>query len=748
MSTQIFINPNTCKPEFTKIAGHSFTFTPNVIDPVLFSGGTLTGQSIWSVTTYDYSNAIFAPVVLEADKNAGIPLPINLIPDDIVTISGTAYFNNVQAYVDENFDVSLVLGVYYFGCRSNDATGFTFIPIESFAFKTNNSLCFETSVTLGSSFDIHDTRFLVGFNIAADCLGPGECIYPILAEPDLATVSYTFDIERPCAVGITNFIIRNCCEPIITELVNIAGLTVGSFHVDDEGNCWEVMSASQDVTNFTRNFVDIYTSCVECQTVNPCPLNLTISSCCVIGTEYVTGSLPGLNVGDTFVDNNGLCWSVAQETGAPISEESITVDTIVTGDCFDCTDANPCPEFWVVSSCCGTLEEIIATTVALNTGDAFVDTNGICWTVEGSVSALPTNYGIVVDTVYTGAVFPDTNCSVCIAANPCPTEYFLTIRMCCDNDRVEVTSVPSAFMSFSEGSIFSDPYGLCWEVMSYSTIGVETYPINWTSAFISNYQNCFACINSKGKALCIGIWEVRDCATDIVYVVSSASSGGLATIGSFYNGSIVGLPRLCLEVLGYGYPALGIAGQLSLSPELGSCEECSITLDGIKTVELQPCCGGPNIIVQTTVGFSLGIGAAYVFALNGIDKRCYTLIGYSLSSPSFVNPPYFGGYIDCTNCIQRYSCLAPPPVSNFREVILCCNGQTIVVNFGTYSFPFPPANVYVYNLTNLFNPGLSGNYCCTIGPSVPPSAPIWTFNNAVTAFTNCPSCTMMYPSCL
>lgn len=252
MSTQIFINPNTCKPEFTKIAGHSFTFTPNVIDPVLYSGGTLTGQSIWSVTTYNYSNAIFAPVVLEEDKNAGIPLPINLVPDDIVTISGTAYFNNVQEYVDENFDVSLVLGVYYFGCRSNDATAFTFIPIESFAFKTNKSLCFETSVTLGSSFDIHDTRFLVGFNIAADCLGPEECIDPIVIETDTATVSYTFDIERPCAVGITNFIIRNCCEPIITELVNIAGLTIGSFHVDDEGNCWEVMSASNDVTNFTR----------------------------------------------------------------------------------------------------------------------------------------------------------------------------------------------------------------------------------------------------------------------------------------------------------------------------------------------------------------------------------------------------------------------------------------------------------------------------------------------------------------
>jgi hypothetical protein len=578
MSTQIFINPNTCKPEFTKIAGHSFSFTPNFLQPVLYSGGTLAGQSIWSVTTYDYSNAIFAPVVLEADKNAGIPLPINLVPDDIVTISGTAYFNNVQAYVDENFDVSLVLGVYYFGCRSNDATAFTFIPIESFAFKTNNSLCFETSVTLGSNFDIHDTRFLVGFNIAADCLGPGECIDPIVIETDTATVSYTFDIERPCAVGISNFIIRNCCEPIITELVNIAGLTVGSFHVDDEGNCWEVMSASNDVTNFTRNFVDTYTSCVECQTANPCPDNLKIESCCVQGQEYVTGSLPGLDVGDTFVDNYGLCWYVSDTTGAPLSEESITVVTEIIGDCAVCTAANPCPDFWNVISCCGQLRETIATSVALDLGDSFVDTNGICWSVDGLGRSLPTNYGIVVDTVYTGALFPDTNCSVCIASNPCPTEYFITIRSCCDPDRVEVAQVPANYMSFSEGTVFRDIYGVCWEVMSYSTTGVETYPIDFTRP-TSIYLDCDTCTGGGRKPVCVYLYQVRDCNTDIIYTARVVN--GLLTVGSYYAGTVS--PEFgdkffsCFEVLGYGYPAVDPL-EVSILPGafgFATCGECN-----------------------------------------------------------------------------------------------------------------------------------------------------------------------------
>ena len=39
MSTQIFIKNGLCKPEYTKIAAHSFSFVPNFIEPVLYSGG-------------------------------------------------------------------------------------------------------------------------------------------------------------------------------------------------------------------------------------------------------------------------------------------------------------------------------------------------------------------------------------------------------------------------------------------------------------------------------------------------------------------------------------------------------------------------------------------------------------------------------------------------------------------------------------------------------------------------------------
>ena len=583
MSTQIFINPNTCKPEFTKIAAHSFSFQPELIRPetLLYGGfsGNIEGNPIlaaWSWPVFNYTNNALAPVIEAFDKSAGIPLPINLVAEDVVTISGTAVFNNWLPYVDEGWIIKLQVGVNYFNCQEgNQIPSFTFIPLESFVL-TNPTVCFETNVTLGSNFDAHETRFLVGFNIIARCPDGDECYIPGGISANLSTVSYTFDIQRPCAVNTSesNFIIRNCCEPIITELVNIPGLQVGSFHVDDEGNCWEVIEASQDVTNFTRNFVDTYTSCAECQDANLCPKNLAIGSCCVEGVEFVSGSLPGLQAGDTFVDNNGLCWNVKEETGAPISEESITVDTIIVGDCVDCTDANPCPNFWAVKSCCTGVNEVIATTVVLNPGDSFVDTNGMCWSVGLTAFQLPTNYDIIVDTVYTGAVEPETNCDLCTAANSCPTEYFLTIRMCCDNDRVEVTSVPSRYMSFSEGSIFQDQYNVCWEVMSYSTTGVDTYPLNFFGGFVNVYPTCKECV---GDRECNLLYQVRDCVEEVIY---TAYASGILTIGSIYKGeNFMAAAPACYEVLGYGYPEENPLQVSIIEGDLpyASCEACLLS---------------------------------------------------------------------------------------------------------------------------------------------------------------------------
>jgi hypothetical protein len=581
MGTQIFIksegNNGECQVEYTKIVSHSFGFRPQEIQvrpTSLFIGGaSLLNSSnvLWSPTDYNFSVNYGAGLIEDTRANVqgvGIPLPINLVGNDLVNLNGTAYYNNTREWTDAGWTLTLMVGVYYFNCTElvseGRATNYTFIPITTANFDGNSGVaCFSNSVTLNSNFDAHETRFVIGYNIFAEC-ADGNCLIPAELPVDLVTVSHTLDIERPCLATNTSFIIKNCCEPIITELVNIPGLVVGEFYVDDEGNCWEVIDTSTDVTNFTRNFVDKYTSCVQCQEFNECPQNLIIQSCCIEGIELVSGSLPGLNVEDTFLDNHGLCWKVIDTTSAPISEESIVVDTIIMGVCEDCITLNPCPNFWTVTPCCGQgRPEIIATTATLNLNDSFVDTNGMCWTVIGEASKLPTNYNVIVDTIYEG-------CEICKTANPCPTEYFLNVRACCDPDRIEVISVPLDYMIFHEGAVFADNFGICWEVMSYDTNGTLTYALDWENIEVTLTETCTECIQQSG---CAQYYEVKECDTDIIYIAGSLE---LLNVGSFYQGNIkLTDTESCFEVLGYGYPQIGLEVEIYSNTEFVSCIQCS-----------------------------------------------------------------------------------------------------------------------------------------------------------------------------
>ena len=672
MLTQIFI-PAGCKTEYTKIASQSFIFHPTGLpgidnESVLYTGGdvSLLGYTIpiWSAdirdTPLDYTAGNITNTIDASIAAMGIPIPINLVPNDTVTISGNASFNNASLYIIAGWEVSLILGVYYFNCSevAEGARVFTFIPVSTAEFNKDGIACFNADVTLSSNFDFHDTRILVGYDIIATCAG--ECVTPA-PDANVATVSYTLDIERPCQVIPSNFIIKNCCEGSITELVNIPGLVVGNFHVDDEGNCWEVMEQSTDVTNFTRTFVDNYATCLECQDANPCPLNLSISSCCVVGQEFVTGSLPGLVVGDTFVDNYGLCWTVEAETGAPISEESITVDTIIMGDCVACTTANPCPNFYRVRSCCAQISGTIAVPDLLSVGDAFVDTNGICWEVTGEAQSLPTIYGIVVDTIYPSS--EAGSCDDCKTANPCPEEYFITIKSCCDPDRVEVAQVPAAFMIFNEGLIFQDIWGICWEVISFNTTGVETYIIaDWTTnPNLGTFGKCGLCRPREQIGAPCGFYEVRECGSETTTIAVLTFTPTIGLVYLLADGDLI----TCYEIIGYGYPVIG-EFYPSFDYKGGpftNCEDCNLLNNTTKTLEFSQCCGGPNIIVQYTGSWTAGFGGIAMVPLSMIPgggpytPTCVTLVGFSTATPTLYNQ--IGStvnYSDCGQCTDKYNC--------------------------------------------------------------------------------------------
>ena len=682
MLTQIFIPSGGaagCQPEFTKIASQSFIFHPTGLPGIdyrseLFTGGEVSlmdyGYPIWSAdirdVAFNYTAGNLVGTVKADAAAMGIPLPINLVPDDTVTISGNAFFNEASLYRDAGWEVSLIVGVYYFNCSEVVREGagiFTFIPVSTTQFDLDGKACFNADVTLTSSFDFHDTRILVGYNIIATC--PTEdCEIPT-PDANVATVSYTLDVQRPCKAEVTNYIIKNCCEGSITELVNIPGLVVGDFHVDDEGNCWEVMEASTDVTNFTRTFINDYASCAECQAANECPLNLQISSCCVPGKEFVTGSLPGLVVGDTFVDNYGLCWIVDAETGAPISEESIIVDTIIEGECETCTTANPCPNFYNVESCCTIIRGTIAVPDVLNPGDSFVDAQGQCWQVtQTDAGQLPTIYGVEVVTVY--PVGETNTCNDCITANPCPEEYFITIKSCCDQDRVEVAQVPADFMIFEEGSVFNDYWGICWEVLSFDTTGVATFEIwPWNDEIpsFSLYRECKQCLGDRD---CIGAYNIKDCQTDIVYNNVVLETGGPLSIGGFYVGFISASPEdiySCFEVLSLGYPTYPISnkGGLKEGP-FATCPECELLLNTTKTLEFSQCCGGPNIIVEYTDAWYAGFGGIAMISLSEFPEgpytpTCVTLVGFSTATPTLYNQPgAIANYGSCTDCTNQWTC--------------------------------------------------------------------------------------------
>jgi hypothetical protein len=672
MSTQIYISDNKCKPEYTKIVTHSFGFAPTLqsidtVNKIFIGGQTNSIYSIWSDSFYDsvwsYNSGILGKNISSDVASSGIPIPINLVADDKITLNGTAFFNLAKNYINSGFMPRLLIGVYYFDCDITSDLGnraYTFIPLTTADFDIYGNVCFSSEVTLASNFDYHQTRILFGFNIVL--VGSGTP--PDLPDEPIATVSYTLDIERPCPAVKDNFIIRNCCEPAITELVHIPSVAVGSFYVDNEGNCWEVISESDDVTNFTRTFVNDYTTCLECQTANPCPQNLKIESCCFIGQEYVTGSLPGLNVGDTFVDNYGLCWTVTSGTSEPITEESITVASIIAGGCTPCITANPCPNFYSISSCCTNLNAVVALQDVLNVGDSFVDTNGNCWQVKLIMQPqLPTMYGIIVDTVYTGAIDPVTNCDLCTTAKPCPSEYFITIRGCCDNDRIEVAQIPAQYMVFNEGMIFSDWWGVCWEVMSFDVTGIETYPIwNWSISFqAANYKDCKTCamISSSGK--CKTFYEVQNCNTGVISIFKMQND---LTIGQFY---INQLDKECYEVLGYGYPTFAQSPTAFNAetkwPDFYTCEECIIGTPAQKVVELQSCCFG-TIIAQIWGPWVNGVGSVQVVKVyNEVTStwyfECFTLIGLSTGIPVNTQIWYTdstSAYADCTDCTTAWPC--------------------------------------------------------------------------------------------
>jgi hypothetical protein len=246
--------------------------------------------------------------------------------------------------------------------------------------------------------------------------------------------------------------------------------------------------------------------------------NLIIKNCCESLIEEIisfdTGGLPPIGA---FVDDEGNCWTLVDTTEDPIT--SIREISNSYGSCVTCLNDNPCPENYVVESCCATFNTIFSSTLpGVGVGDTFADTFGFCWTITGTTAA-PINGVVSVD-----PFFLTGSCSSCLLSKPCPDIYSITSccpSLCKGTPNVLYTTLQQLGGGLP-GETFVDQFGFCW--------AISTVPADFTlltGSFIQhvttltgtcedNAETCFAEICDD-----LVYYTIQNCSTNNVEIVQA-----------------------------------------------------------------------------------------------------------------------------------------------------------------------------------------------------------------------------------
>lgn len=251
-------------------------------------------------------------------------------------------------------------------------------------------------------------------------------------------MSTRIEIKAECATAI-NVLIQNCCDPLIQEIISFdtPGLPpIGGF-LDFDGNCWRLMNATESPINAIRLIRNTHGSCELCIEEEACPENLIVESCCANFGTVFSGALPGIIVGDTFLDTFGFCWTVTGTTPTPING-LVSVNTVYSArDCVECLNDNICPDIYGIKSCCkstcdGTYFELYTTLALLgggSPGETFVDQFGFCWRIglvpEVDFTLLTGSFIQYASASIGPCGIEDTPCT-----NACDTNVFYTIQNC------------------------------------------------------------------------------------------------------------------------------------------------------------------------------------------------------------------------------------------------------------------------------------------------------------------------------
>ena len=475
----------TC-PETVRIAamsGRFITSSDNIpnLQPLFAFNKTLG----WSHGDYDGTIGSDANGVMDkVGRESGfstIPLPRDLVPGDIIKICGQVLSSGKVP--DNNF----YIGVGYVDCSdffTLDPIITTLIPTSQNTVDGSRVVCFSEEIVLNTILLACETMLVVGMQGGNSNQSQNEFRF-----------TYTLDAIKYC--NGPNLLIRNCCDLAYYEIIVNNGVAIGASFVDDEGFCWTVDSETESNVTGIRTKATDYTNCTDCINANPCPSNFEIQSCCSQTPQTFTAALPGVNVGDTFVDTFGLCWSVVGTNSNPITNV-VFVDTVYTSTgCGEgCTGNNPCPRIWALQSCCefrgGRLEGYTTDIIlgpSYGLGDTFVDQFGICWLIkrdEGTETNIFPNLGFITPvTEYT-----NDNCESCTNVNECPESLFYTLQNCC-TEEIEVWASTG---SWSVGGVLAGGDGVnnyCYRVLSFDVVG----PATITFGVFTSFSDCRDCID-------------------------------------------------------------------------------------------------------------------------------------------------------------------------------------------------------------------------------------------------------------
>jgi len=562
MSTQIFTSvQDNCKVDHIKVATLASSFNTadgsgDYDDSWAFIGGT---YSWMSNPTNEYAIALGGNIlnVKSGSASMAIILPVDVDVNDIITLQGIATGSG-----SGGANCQFLIGVSYVDCNEfansiGNVNVFTLIPAELFPqtpaviFTT----CFSletTGVTLPAG-----TLLFVGVNCPTFYNPPASCNF-----------SYTLDITKSCAPipALTNVRIQNCCEQAVFEVISLGtqNLPASGTFSDTEGNCWTIIETTSDPVDTVRFVANPYNDCALCLQDNPCPMNLVVQSCCSGQDERFTGSLPGINVGDTFIDTYGFCWNVTKETSGPITG-LVTVFS-VSENCETCiTTPGACPDVYQIFSCCHEVRLVLYTTLDLLGsgvigGDTFMDQYGYCWQIKPTPeTGVTVNGAFIQATANYGA--GDYACQTCLTdLNNCNVPVIYKIQNCCSGviEYVEYNFGLNVDDTISISTILTPKEFTCYTVLDWDNTTTPTITID---TFNGTYKDCQEC------GTCPNFYIAYDCT-------------GASEPAVFY-GTIPGLPYSFVTDDGTCWYSNGEItsgpATITVSQDTKSCQACSLS---------------------------------------------------------------------------------------------------------------------------------------------------------------------------